>query len=117
MDTTQYKSKLEDMLKEIETQLEELAKSDPSEAGERSVHNETEDRYMETERGFRVNEIIEDLNYKKGEIIHALEKIDNGTYGFCEETNEKISEDRLKAVPYARYCVNHQDDTATEPVS
>jgi len=39
------------------------------------------------------------------EIEAALQKIEDGTYGKCEMCDSKISVERLKAVPYARLCV------------
>jgi RNA polymerase-binding protein DksA len=35
----------------------------------------------------------------------ALKKIDNGTYGFCENCNEPIDPGRLKAFPEATTCL------------
>jgi DnaK suppressor protein len=35
----------------------------------------------------------------------ALERIENGTYGFCIECGTKIPKTRLKAIPYTPYCV------------
>jgi DnaK suppressor protein len=45
-----------------------------------------------------------DLNLLK-DIDNSLDKIKNGTYGICEECEEKISEKRLEANPVARYCI------------
>ena len=39
------------------------------------------------------------------EIDRALERIDAGTYGVCEQCGERIPKERLKAIPYARLCV------------
>ncbi|MDD5009105.1 MAG: TraR/DksA family transcriptional regulator [Syntrophorhabdaceae bacterium] len=39
------------------------------------------------------------------DIDSALDKIVKGTYGVCEECEEKISEKRLEANPVARYCI------------
>ncbi len=39
------------------------------------------------------------------EINAALKKIEEGTYGICEDCGEKIPLERLKIKPYARYCV------------
>lgn len=41
------------------------------------------------------------------EVDHALEKLDGGSYGKCEECGEDIAEARLEAMPAARYCINH----------
>lgn len=37
----------------------------------------------------------------------ALGKLDEGTYGKCEECGEEIVEARLEAMPAARYCIKH----------
>ena len=39
------------------------------------------------------------------EIDRALEKIENGTYGFCEQCGEPIPDARLQALPQAALCV------------
>jgi len=35
----------------------------------------------------------------------ALERINDGTYGYCELCKQPISKERLKAVPHARLCI------------
>lgn len=40
-----------------------------------------------------------------GKIEEALEKVENGTYGICEECEEDISEARLKARPVTTLCI------------
>ena len=42
-------------------------------------------------------------------IDEALERIETGTYGFCEETNEPISIQRLEARPIATMSVEAQE--------
>ncbi len=39
------------------------------------------------------------------EIHDALERLKEGTFGQCENCQGGIPKQRLKAVPYARYCV------------
>ncbi|HBL24992.1 MAG TPA: molecular chaperone DnaK [Deltaproteobacteria bacterium] len=39
------------------------------------------------------------------DIDNSLDKLSKGTYGICEECEEKISEKRLEANPVARYCI------------
>ena len=43
-----------------------------------------------------------------GEIEAALKRIDDGTYGKCESCGNDIPEERLEAMPWARYDVEHQ---------
>jgi len=41
-------------------------------------------------------------------INEALEKLDEGTYGTCEDCGEKIGQGRLKVMPLAKLCVSCQ---------
>src|SRR5438552_12352356 len=40
------------------------------------------------------------------EVEAALRRIEKGVYGICEGNGERITVARLKAIPYARYCIN-----------
>ncbi len=40
----------------------------------------------------------------------ALQRIENGTYGYCEECGEPIEEGRLLAKPFAVLCVRCQEE-------
>jgi len=42
-------------------------------------------------------------------IDEAIRKIDDGTYGKCEDCGEDISVERLKVLPFAIYCVDCQE--------
>ncbi|MBP5698309.1 MAG: RNA polymerase-binding protein DksA [Alphaproteobacteria bacterium] len=42
-------------------------------------------------------------------IDEALDRIEDGTYGYCEETGEEIGIDRLMARPIATLCVEAQE--------
>ena len=42
-------------------------------------------------------------------IDQAIKKIENGTYGFCEETGEPIGIKRLIARPVAKLCIAAQE--------
>jgi len=44
------------------------------------------------------------------EIDAALLRIDNGTYGICELTEDVIPKERLLALPYVRYTVDAQSE-------
>ena len=44
----------------------------------------------------------------KQNILRALQKIDDGSYGICEECEEEISLERLQVMPDARHCLNCQ---------
>lgn len=44
------------------------------------------------------------------EIDAALRRIEKGTYGICELTEEDIGKERLMALPYVRYTVQAQSE-------
>ena len=46
-----------------------------------------------------------------GQIEAALRKIDKGIYGVCEYCRQPIPKKRIKALPFARYCINCQHST------
>jgi DnaK suppressor protein len=43
------------------------------------------------------------------EFDDAMKKIEDGTFGVCEDCKDLISKSRLKAVPYARMCIKCQE--------
>ena len=40
-----------------------------------------------------------------GKITSALDRLEDGTFGICEECGKKISPERLKIMPFALLCV------------
>ncbi|MGH9582015.1 MAG: TraR/DksA family transcriptional regulator [Bryobacteraceae bacterium] len=51
-----------------------------------------------------------DLAYGKLKAIEtALRRLENGEYAVCQECGDCISEKRLRAVPWAAYCLDCQD--------
>ncbi len=42
------------------------------------------------------------------EVMEALRKLEEGGFGACERCGEAISEKRLEALPFARYCIDCQ---------
>jgi RNA polymerase-binding transcription factor len=43
------------------------------------------------------------------EIQQALDRLEEGTYGHCVHCGEVIPRKRLQAVPWARYCIDCQE--------
>ena len=39
------------------------------------------------------------------DVEHALERLSNGSYGWCEDCGAPIPFERLEAIPWARHCV------------
>lgn len=52
--------------------------------------------------------ILEQIESELADVEHALRRLDEGTYGTCEACGKPIGEERLQAVPAARFCINDQ---------
>ena len=50
-------------------------------------------------------DLLENQDRILDEVNDALARIDEGTFGRCENCGQEISIQRLSALPYARYCV------------
>ena len=60
---------------------------------------------LEREMGISLQEM---RNRERQLIEEALSSLDEGTYGLCGECDAEISEKRLTAMPFARYCIECQ---------
>jgi len=49
-------------------------------------------------------------------VSEAMERLEHGTYGVCVECDEQISEKRLAALPWAKYCIRCQEIADRETV-
>lgn len=52
--------------------------------------------------------ILENVDEQLRDVEGALKRLDNGTYGRCEICGKEIGDERLRARPEARYCVDDQ---------
>lgn len=48
---------------------------------------------------------------KLDKIKDALQKIDEDRFGVCEQCGKIIADDRINAIPYARYCIKCSSTT------
>ena len=60
-----------------------------------------------TEREFAIGRLENDCR-RQHKIVAALERIKEGTYGACMECEAEIGIKRLRAVPWAEYCLECQ---------
>jgi RNA polymerase-binding protein DksA len=55
-----------------------------------------------------------DLSNSESKILQAIDlaikKIKEGNYGICEGCGKQISKERLKAIPYAKFCIKCQTE-------
>ncbi len=74
-----------------------------------AVPDETpaEDRTDDFDREFALS-VAGSVHNALYEIDEALRRIEEGRYGICEISGKPIEKERLKAIPYARYCLTVQ---------
>ena len=91
-----------DLLQESSNTLDHLkeeSSNKPDNADRASIESE---RSLELRTRDRERKLLNKIN-------KALRKIDEGTYGYCEETNKPISIARLKARPIATLSIEAQE--------
>jgi DnaK suppressor protein len=98
--------------KELTQELASFAVPDKSLKGDWDTRLENigddEDENAQEITEYATNVPIEHaLELKLQEVKEALEKMDNGTYGFCEKCGQQLDIERLKAEPAAKTCLQH----------
>lgn len=53
--------------------------------------------------------MVEELKRREKEIKSAMRRMNDGTYGTCEECGEEIPLERLEANPAAAMCIRHAE--------
>lgn len=113
-DTNAYKDRLVEEKGRLEAQLATVGRRNPAnpndwealppETGQEADPNDA----AELIEGYEGNAaILKDLEIRYNEVLAALSRIEEGTYGVCEVSGEEIEEARLNADPAARTCKAH----------
>ena len=97
------RSSLEAEREGLRNQLSELGFG--SITGDHYDPNFADSSQVTAERG-EAEALAAKLRATLDEVEHALEQLDQGTYGTCENCHEPIAEARLEAMPTARYCIS-----------
>jgi DnaK suppressor protein len=100
IDLREELTRLRDGLDEDEVELEGGG-DDFSETDSGDMSQSIFDREMDASVG-------EGIERRLGEVERALQKIEDGTYGVCDDTGEEIPRGRLEAVPEAIRTVEAQ---------
>jgi RNA polymerase-binding protein DksA len=66
------------------------------------------DQGTETFERERDISVLQRVEAQLEEVQAALERIEAGTYGVCELCGRPIGDERLEAMPMARYCLEDQ---------
>jgi DnaK suppressor protein len=66
------------------------------------------DEGTETFERERDTSVLQRVEAQLREIDAAWDRLERGTYGFCELCGKPIGDERLEAMPAARYCLEDQ---------
>jgi len=69
---------------------------------------DTADLAVQDADGDQQISLMEIRNQEREQMEEALRRLDEGCYGICDDCGREIGEGRLKAVPFARRCVECQ---------
>ena len=112
MDTETARTRLDeerDRLTRTLAELEEQSDAQKESLQELSVYDQHQgDIGTETFEMEKDASIIESVRAGLEDIEAATARLDKGTYGTCQRCGEPIADERLEAVPAARYCLEHQ---------
>jgi len=110
----ELKEKLEKQKVSIEAELGKFAKKDENLKGDWDTKfpkkdggiggQVLEDAADQVEEYVNLLPIEHSMELRLRDISFALEKIEKGTYGKCENCGKNIDEERLKVLPEAREC-------------
>lgn len=93
------KNDLESNIARLEDEYREILSNDQV--------NDLEDRASLESENMHHDALIEQQKHELREVLHALGKIKNGTYGICETSGDTIPVARLRAEPHTRFCIDH----------
>ncbi|WP_432360148.1 TraR/DksA C4-type zinc finger protein [Sporosarcina sp. UB5] len=112
--TDQQKMLLRESLMEMKSQFQktesetDIRNSAREEIGELSTYDnhpgDMGTELFEREKDLALHAHASDESSK---VDHALQALMNGTYGYCQECNTEIPFERLEALPYTTYCIDH----------
>ena len=105
--------KLESEKESLQKELESFAKEDKNSNGNWDTKyptREDSDKDEEADEAGEYDTMISlehSLELKLKDVNSALEKIKQGKYGICEKCGKHIEEERLRAIPEAKTCMQH----------
>ena len=106
MQLAYFKQKLLDwrteLMKGSENTLQDLKETNLNEADANDRASSESDQSLELRTRDRARKLIKKIN-------QALDRIEAGTYGYCEETGEPIGLKRLEARPVATLSIEAQE--------
>jgi RNA polymerase-binding transcription factor DksA len=106
METVTVRKRLEDACAQLDTSIAVLRNEQP--AARPDFPQDEIDAGTSLAEGDRAEAILASAMSQRSEIVAALARIQDGSYGTCADCGRSIPEGRLEARPEASRCVNCQ---------
>ena len=107
MDYTTYKARLQAMRDEMTSRISALEKDIHHQ--DQPVEKDFAEQVTQGENDDVLTALDDEARDRVRKIDAALLRIENGTYGICENCGNPIGEKRLEALPYATLCIECAD--------
>ena len=109
MDQSDVRSQLEQMLRELDSATSTLEAEGAGESSELSHFDQhPADTASEISDADRENAVIEAAGDQRDQVVAALKRLDEGTYGTCIDCGKPIPDARLEVRPEAARCIEDQ---------
>ncbi len=105
MDVATARKRLEEMRSELDRTIGVLEGDARAETGEWDVPQDPADSGTNLSEADRSEAMLTAAKGQRTEVIDALARVENGTYGTCVDCGKPIPEGRLEARPEAARCV------------
>jgi DnaK suppressor protein len=113
--TENLRQMLEEKQKEVQKEIDGLiaqSRKEQTQLREESVPDPEDSAFQNSTEEKQIS-ILEARNRVRMNIDTALQKLNDGTYGICEDCGEPINEARLKVQPFAKRCISCQEQAET----
>jgi RNA polymerase-binding protein DksA len=114
MQTTEYEALARELYRQRAELLKEFAQT---EAALRILGEERESEWTDSAVEERLKHLLTNLDGRDREALEeinaALQRLNDGSYGFCAQCGAPISFARLQAMPTARLCAVHAEMEST----
>jgi DnaK suppressor protein len=105
MDETKIRDGLQERLSELESQIGSITAVPLDPMGSVSFGKRIGDGTNEAVERLNKIGVADALEAKRLEVVRALAKLDEGSYGECDSCGDRIPAERLEALPWSALCV------------
>lgn len=115
MDAQQARERLQEMLVELDGSVSTLEREPGEQPGDAMTFDpDPGDAASTITEGDRETAVIDAAKGQRTQVVAALARLDDGSYGRCVDCGAELSAERLDARPEAARCITCQ--TASEGV-